>query len=97
MPEAWLSRVEDDGSGEAVCDRLSGRDQAIEYLMMSMRLAEGMEICRFEHLSGAEIEPSALTEMIELDLVNHSAGRLTASRKGRLVLNAVIKRLAHNL
>jgi putative oxygen-independent coproporphyrinogen III oxidase len=97
MPEAWLSRVEARGSGETVCDRLSARDQAIEYLMMSMRLAEGMEICRFEYLSGAELESSALTELIELELVALSADRLTASRKGRLVLNAVIKRLADNL
>ena len=43
MPNAWLEAVETHGSGEKPRERLTERDRAVEYLLMSLRLAEGTE------------------------------------------------------
>ena len=52
-PEAWLDAVETRGSGLATEAPVSSTDQAIEMLMMGLRLAEGIDPNRYAALAGA--------------------------------------------
>ena len=46
-PEAWLMRVEENGTGLIVDEKLTRGETADEYLLMGLRLAEGIEPQRF--------------------------------------------------
>ena len=84
--------VETRGSGEAAAHALPAEDQAAEYLMMSLRLAEGTDLTRLARL-GLTLEPAALTELEDLGLVARDGPRLKATLAGRRVLNAVLRTL----
>lgn len=91
-PGAWLEAVERDGAAFAT-EPLSGEDQAVEHLMMAMRLAEGADLDRHARLSGARIEPGRLAPLIEAGLVALSGARLAATERGRPLLNAILREI----
>ena len=47
-PEMWLTSVETDGHGVVEDERLSSEEQSDEYLLMGLRLNEGIDLDRFE-------------------------------------------------
>ncbi len=51
-PGDWLSRVERDGSGESAPETVERPEQATEYLMMALRLAEGLDLRRYATIAG---------------------------------------------
>ena len=93
-PGAWLEAVEQRGNGDSLRDPLALPDRALEYLLMSMRLVEGMEIPRYEALSGTRLPQTALDDLQRLGLVRLQGDRLTATSEGRPVLNAILRELA---
>ena len=92
-PGAWLDAVRR-GSGELERVVVPQPEQATEYLLMAMRLAEGMDSARYERLSGAPLRFAAVRELVELGLVEQDNGRLRATTAGRPVLNAILRALA---
>ncbi|MEZ5777094.1 MAG: radical SAM family heme chaperone HemW [Paracoccaceae bacterium] len=93
MPGAWLTQVEDAGSGESLRETLTRAEQAAEYLMMALRLSEGLDLARLETLSGAPLPDERLHGLEELGMVAREHRRLVATPAGRAVLNAVIREL----
>ncbi|WP_377191890.1 radical SAM family heme chaperone HemW [Ruegeria meonggei] len=91
-PNAWLTAVKN-GSGEKERTELSRQDQANEYLMMGMRITDGLDIDRFEILSGQPLRQDKLSDLIEYGMVTHTDEHLVATKNGRAVLNAVIREL----
>ncbi|MGP6088682.1 radical SAM family heme chaperone HemW [Antarctobacter jejuensis] len=92
MPGEWLSRSEA-GSGIESRDTLLTSDQAAEYLMMGLRLSDGLDVVRL-HALDPEIAPlSAIQDLHGLGLIEQSRDVLKATPKGRLVLNSVIAAL----
>ncbi len=91
-PNAWLNAA-NSGSGEKQRDELSRQDQANEYLMMCMRIIEGLNIDRFNALSDYPLPQDKLNDLIEFGMVDQTGGRLIATKDGRAVLNAVIREL----
>lgn len=92
MPNAWLENAEC-SKGEKLRNALSPTDQANEYLMMGLRISEGINLPRLEMLAGTSIDQSAHTHMTELGLIENSGTQLRATAKGRLLLNSVIAEL----
>ena len=92
MPTAWLERAEI-GKAEKPRNPLSQTDQANEYLLMGLRITEGVDIARIETLAGTSIDAAALSHLTELDLLNQSATHLRTTPRGRLLLNSVIAEL----
>ena len=88
MPAAWL-RAEGAGSGESLREPVDAADRAETYLMMGLRLADGVSLDRYRTLGGNDI-----SEQIQLlagdGLLTRDGGRLRATPRGTLVLNAVI-------
>jgi oxygen-independent coproporphyrinogen-3 oxidase len=89
-PLAWLAQVEREGAGELPRAALSAGDQAEEYLMMGLRLAEGIDLARHQQLAGAPLPEKAVAELEAQGLVRRADGRLAASSSGRIILNALI-------
>ena len=93
MPGAWLEAVRQ-GRGELPRVVVPKGEQATEYLLMSMRLAEGMDVARYERLEGRALDGRAVAELTDMGLVEMAGGRLKATASGRPVLNAILRALA---
>jgi putative oxygen-independent coproporphyrinogen III oxidase len=94
-PESWLARVERDGHGLVVDDVLTREGMADEFLLMGLRLAEGIDPQRYVSLSGRQFDPARIAVLREHRLLDTtSAGRLRVSLSGFPVLDAVVADLA---
>ncbi|UWQ45624.1 radical SAM family heme chaperone HemW [Leisingera aquaemixtae] len=91
-PGAWLQAA-NAGNGESLRVPLATEDAAAEYLMMGMRLSEGLDMVRFTELSGRRLPESKLNDLVDLGMVTISEKRLRATAQGRAVLNAVLRDL----
>ncbi|PJE31289.1 radical SAM family heme chaperone HemW [Pseudooceanicola marinus] len=91
-PGKWLQMAEA-GNADSLVDSLTGQEQAEEYLLMGLRLREGISLDRFEKLSSAPLNGSQVEEMRERDLVKVENGRIFVTDQGRILLNAVINKL----
>ncbi|MGA8968563.1 MAG: radical SAM family heme chaperone HemW, partial [Pseudolabrys sp.] len=60
-PEAWLMRVEEGGTGLTVDEKLTSGEAADEYLLMGLRLAEGIDPARYSALSGRALNPKRIS------------------------------------
>lgn len=94
-PTKWLSKVEQSGSGEALREALSAQDRLAEFLMMGLRLTDGVEMKRLNAL----IDPSSealwhnINDLSDIGMLAKTDGRLHATRQGRPVLNAILRQL----
>ena len=91
-PSRWLSAVE-----TLACEKpraaLSREDQAQEFLLMGLRLKEGISLARYAEISGQSLSATAIQDLIELGMATQAKDRLIVSNQGFMVLNAVISRL----
>jgi putative oxygen-independent coproporphyrinogen III oxidase len=92
-PETWVSRVEGEGHALTEQQQLTLAEQAPEYLLMSMRINEGLDLTRHAKLAGRFIAPDKIDMLAALDLLQVVDGRLQATRRGRPLLNAIIREL----
>lgn len=92
-PAAWLSQVETAGHGERPRERLSAGDQAAEYLLMALRLSEGLDMDRLARLAGTPLRPATVERLQDLGMLRCDGVRIKATTSGRAVLNAVIREL----
>ena len=81
------------GNGESLREALSAEDAAAEYLMMGMRLSEGLDMVRFSQLAGRDLPESRLHDLVQMGMVTISDQKLRATEQGRAVLNAVLRDL----
>ena len=95
-PNQWLERVEKTGNGENPRQSLSRADQAAEYLMMGLRLSEGISLDRYAEMAGTSLQPCDISTLQDLLMIEIDAGRLRATATGRPVLNAVIAGLLNS-
>ncbi len=94
-PEMWLTVVEADGHALIEDELLSHEEQADEFLLMGLRLTEGIEPARFEALAGKRLDPARIASLISEGMVEFTPhGRLRVSAEGFPVLDAVVADLA---
>jgi putative oxygen-independent coproporphyrinogen III oxidase len=94
-PESWLTRVEQDGHGLVTDEVLTREETADEFLLMGLRLAEGIDPQRFAAVAGRELDAARIAALREYGLVETTpAGRLRVSLPGFPVLDAVVADLA---
>ncbi len=94
-PEGWLARVEAAGHGIAETEALSAADQGDEFLMMGLRLTEGIDPARYAALKGRPLDAGRLADLVAEGLVAHRPdGRIAATPRGAPVLNALVAALA---
>jgi oxygen-independent coproporphyrinogen-3 oxidase len=90
-PAAWL-RQQREGRAERR-EVILGAEQASEYLMMGLRIDEGISLSRFETLAEAPLNQRIINDLASSGLLRISTDRIHATERGRMVLNAVIREL----
>jgi putative oxygen-independent coproporphyrinogen III oxidase len=94
-PEAWLMRVEANGHGLVTDDSLTSIERADEFLLMGLRLAEGIDPRRYAALAGRPLDRRRVALLRkEGAIVIDADGRLRATQAGFAVLDAVVADLA---
>lgn len=91
-PGRWLAAV-GGGSGESVRDVLEAEDAASEFLLMGLRLRDGIDAERFERISGRPLNAERLGYLLEIGMVECAGATVRATDSGRMVLDAVIGEL----
>jgi putative oxygen-independent coproporphyrinogen III oxidase len=94
-PESWMMRVEAAGHGLTTDDVLTSEERGDEILLMGLRLAEGIEIARYENISGRRLDPVQIEDLQRHGLIETTdQGRLRVTLAGFPVLDAVVADLA---
>ena len=94
-PEAWLMRVESLGHGVVAEDTLLRSQMADEFLLMGLRLAEGIDPARYQHLAGRTLDPRRVKILQEEGAIEFTpGGKLRVTMSGFPVLDAVVADLA---
>ena len=93
VPNAYAAAVTQSGTGIESLEILDYEAWSTEYLLMGLRVNDGISISRYESLSGSKLNLAELNPLIEDGLLKREADKLRATPKGRLVLNAVTERL----
>ncbi|WP_422048522.1 radical SAM family heme chaperone HemW [Shimia sp.] len=91
-PNKWLETAED-GNGESLDEVISRDGQAAEFLLMGLRLSEGIDLARYEALSGHALEGPRVDHMVEIGMIEKTARHLRVLPQGRMVLNSVLSEL----
>ncbi len=94
-PEMWLTCVETEGHGLVEDELLNSEQQGDEFLLMGLRLREGIDPQRYFLLTGKQLAQSRISELIGDGLVEYTRdNRLRVSSEGFPVLDAVVADLA---
>ena len=94
-PEGWLAAVERDGNGMIEQELLGSDEQADELLLMGLRLREGVDLARWQQLSGRDPDPKREQTLLEHGFIERLGNsRLRCTPKGMLILDAVVADLA---
>jgi putative oxygen-independent coproporphyrinogen III oxidase len=94
-PEMWLTQVESEGHGLVENDVLTAEEQGDEFLLMGLRLTEGVDPERFRRLSGRSLDPRQLSSLAEDGfIVADEQGRVRVTPLGAPVLDSVVADLA---
>jgi putative oxygen-independent coproporphyrinogen III oxidase len=94
-PQDWLSRVESLGHGIVSDEALTQEQIADEFLLMGLRLAEGIDPARYARLAGRRLDPRRVALLREQGALERTPeGRLRLTLAGFPLLDAVIADLA---
>ena len=94
-PESWLMRVEASGHGLITDDCLNREERADEFLLMGLRLAEGIDPKRYAALAGRPLDADRIAALRDEGAITIDAsGRLRVTQAGFPVLDAVVADLA---
>jgi len=91
-PAEWLAAAET-GNGESRRAALSAHEQADEYLMMGLRVCDGIDAHRYRAISGWDLPGGTLDELEEIGMIEREGSRISTTARGRMLLNAVVKEL----
>jgi oxygen-independent coproporphyrinogen-3 oxidase len=94
-PEAWLARVETHGHGLTVDEALTAEERGDEFLLMGLRLSEGIDPARYAAIAGRALDAARIEALAAYGFVERGRdGGLRVTRAGFPVLNAVVADLA---
>ena len=91
-PDRWLQAVAG-GDGDKRRDAILPADQAGEYLMMGLRVKEGIDPGRYAEMAGHALPQDRLCHLEGLGLIEVGANSIRATQQGRIVLNSVLVEL----
>ena len=81
-PETWLAKVERDGNGVIDTEVLGASEQGDEFLLMGLRLTEGVDPATFEALSGRGLDARRIAALVEHGMiVERPDGRLAVTNE----------------
>ncbi|MGH1330097.1 MAG: radical SAM family heme chaperone HemW [Paracoccaceae bacterium] len=90
-PTQWLMDAEA-GRGENLRQEIGHEDQAIEMLMMGLRVNEGISLSALKTLTKIDYT-NKIKGLMDIDLVEIDQDRLKLTKNGRPILNAILREL----
>ena len=95
-PEAWLAQVETIGHGMIEQTILTDEEAGDEFLLMGLRLREGIDPGRYKALSGRTLDERRIRDLLGDGLIARriDGARLAVTPAGFPVLDAVVADLA---
>jgi coproporphyrinogen III oxidase-like Fe-S oxidoreductase len=95
QPEAWLTLVEERGHGVVTEELLSSEAEGDEFLVMGLRLKEGIDPRRYTAFTGRKLDERRIRDLEGDGLISRLSGeRLLVTPDGFPVLDAVVADLA---
>lgn len=91
-PAGWLSQVRKTGNGDNGREELEHEDQFVEFLLMGMRLREGVALTRFSAFV-SETHLNKINNLSEMGLVTYDGSTLRLTEQGYPLLNAVLREI----
>ncbi|MBV1862857.1 MAG: radical SAM family heme chaperone HemW [Rhodobacteraceae bacterium] len=95
-PEEWLAKIESAETATVISETISPNDQFSEYLLMSLRLAEGSNLERLQKLNPQRFDIAHLRQLEDDGFLKLSNQNIKTTPKGRLVLNALLGEILTN-
>lgn len=92
-PALWLARTGSEGHAIEAVEPITPEEQATEYMLMALRLAEGADIDRHAALAGAPIAESRIERLVDSGHLTRQGNRIAATGTGRFVLNTLLAEL----
>lgn len=92
-PESWLA----DPAGRTAATPLESHDRAQEYILMALRLTEGLDLSRLALMHDTSGADDAIGDLLALGLLVRNGDRIATTDRGRLVLNSVTERICSAL
>ncbi|WP_073144667.1 radical SAM family heme chaperone HemW [Litoreibacter ascidiaceicola] len=92
-PAKWLESVSATGTGETNNSHLSKEEQALEYLLMSLRLAEGCDLDWLRSLDRNAISTHKIKELSDTGHLEVNQSKLTVPARSRILLNTILAQL----
>jgi len=94
-PEMWLTQVETEGNGLVESVLLSREEQGDEFLLMGLRLSEGVDPRAFERLTGRDIDMARVASLVEDGFLEcDERGRIRITAMGAPLLDTVVADVA---
>jgi oxygen-independent coproporphyrinogen-3 oxidase len=94
LPERWRQKVLREGQGLIEQSTVEAVDAAREHLLMNLRLTEGLDLAAYRARWGTAPDSARMQSLVDDGLLALDGDRLTATPRGRLLLNSVIAALA---
>ena len=95
QPEAWLTLVENAGHGIITGELLTSEAEGDEFLVMGLRLREGIDPRRYTSFTGRQLDERRIRDLEGYGLIARRSGeRLLVTPEGFPVLDAVVADLA---
>ncbi len=95
LPEKWLDQVEQQGHAFSDVEILSPEAQGTEYLLMCLRLREGISLKRYEYLASTALDVSKIEKMVaaKLLILDQDAQRIKTTEEGQRLTDYIIGQL----
>ena len=88
-PAAYAQSVSEKAHGLEVQEILTPEQRAEEYVLMGLRINEGISLNEVKDISGQALAQSKIDPLLNMGLLKQNGDRLIATQQGRMVLNAV--------
>ncbi len=92
-PEVYAQHVSGIGHGIADNERLSRQAWGEEYILMGLRISDGISLDRYAQITGQTLPQDAIENLIQSGHLAVQNNHLSAAPKGRLVLNHITEAL----
>ncbi|MEM1352280.1 MAG: radical SAM family heme chaperone HemW [Pseudomonadota bacterium] len=91
-PAQWLKAASEGGT-ERPRLVLSTKEQAQEFLLMGLRLKQGISMTRYAKLAGEPLNEKEVQNLVDIGMITTQGHKINVTKQGVMVLNAVIEKL----
>ena len=92
-PDSYIKSVKEQDTGIELTEILTAEDWAAEYVMMGLRISDGISVSKLRQIQGGELPETPLKALIADGFLYQRDDRLSVTRKGRDVLDYITAQL----